>query len=286
MKRTILLFTMTLSLFSFLFSSTLSSLLPEIEGWKLSEQPKLFNSGNLYEHINGGAEAYLAFGFRELLVAYYEKENSSLTLEIYDMGNHYNSFGIYSIERSPDYQFLDIGNQGYTDGENLFLITGPFYIKIFCSECGEKALMILLSFAKEIVERVKDKGELPEVLKYFPEKGLIKNSEKFFPYNFLGIDFLKNGFQAEYKLNDEKFYLFIIEEEREETFEKFRNYLERRKGFESFTLDSTVGFLAEDRVHGKISILKRGKYIIGYLGQSQLEKIKGYLMEIIKKIGG
>lgn len=274
---------------SILLSSSLSSLLPEIREWKLSEPPRLFNPDNLYEHINGGAEAYLSFGFRELLVAYFEKGDSSLTVEIYDMGNHYNSFGIYSAERSPENQFLQIGNHGYTDGENLFFITGPYYIKILCSGCREKGQSFLLSIANSILEKVKDKGNLPNALKYFPEKGLRKNSEKFFPNNFLGIDFLKNGFIADYELEGEKFNLFIIEEKDEtveEVFEKFKNYLERRKGFERLKLESDIMLQAEDKVYGKISILKKGRFIIGYLGRGELEKIKNYFIEIIKRIGG
>lgn len=274
---------------SILLSSSLPSLLPEIREWKLSEPPRLFNPDNLYEHINGGAEAYLSFGFRELLVAYFEKGDSSLTVEIYDMGNNYNSFGIYSAERSPENQFLQIGNHGYTDGENLFFITGPYYIKILCSGCREEGQSFLLSIANSILEKVKDKGNLPNTLKYFPEKGLRKNSEKFFPNNFLGIDFLKNGFIADYELEGERFNLFIIEEKDEtveEVFEKFKNYLERRKGFERLKLESDIMLQAEDKVYGKISILKKGRFIIGYLGRGEFEKIRNYFIEIIKRIGG
>lgn len=271
-----------------LFSS-LPSLLPEISSWKLSEPPKLFHPNNLYEHINGGAEAYLLFGFKELLVAYFEKNEATLTIEIYDMGNHYNSFGIYSIERSPENQFIQIGNQGYTDGENLFFITGPYYIKILCSGCGEEGQSFLLSIANSILEKLKDKGSLPEVLKFFPEKGLRKNSEKFFPSNFLGIDFLRNGFIADYELEGERFNLFIVEEKVEtveEVFEKFKDYLERRKGFERLQLESYIVLQAEDRVYGKISILKKGRFIIGYLGRGEFERVKNYFIEIIKRMGG
>ncbi len=289
MKRIFPSFILILSLSSFLVSSFLPSLLPEVSGWKLSEPPKLFTPENLYEHINGGAEAYLTFGFKELMVAYFERNVSSLTIEIYDMGNCYNSFGIYSVERSPENLFLEIGNHGYTDDENLFFIVGPLYVKIYCSDCGKEATETIKTFAMGIVEKVKDKGKLPEVLRYFPEKGRVKNSEKFFPKNFLGIDFLKNGFQAEYKEDGEIFYLFIIEENEkrpEETFEKFKSYLERKKGFEKFQFDSNEGFVAEDRVHGKIAISRKGRFIVGYIGHNEPEKIEGYLRNIIEKIGG
>ncbi len=289
MKKIFLSLFITLLLKSFLLSSPLLSLLPEIPGWKLSEPPKLFTPENLYEHINGGAEAYLAFGFKELLVAYFENPPCSLTVEIYDMGNCYNSFGIYSVERSPENQFLEIGNHSYTDGENLFFIIGSLYVKIYCSDCGGESAETARTFATKIVEKVRDKGKLPEVLEYFPEKGRVKNSEKFFPKNFLGIDFLKNGFKAEYKVDGESFSLFIIEEKDsrpEEVFERFKSYLEKKKGFGKFNVNSNEGFISEDRAHGKIAIIRIKRFIVGYLGHQELEKIKSYLRNIIEKIGG
>lgn len=272
---------------SFLFPLSLKSLIPDIKEWKLVENPKLFSPENLYEHINGAAEAYLSFGFKELLVAYFENNTSSLTLEIYDMGNPNNSFGIYSIERSPDYNFIEIGTHGYTDGENLFFIVGSLYIKIFCSECGKNSISELTDFAEKIVEKVKDKGKLPDILRYFPQKGLIQNSEKFFPKNFLGIEFLRNGYQADYFDEDKKFSLFIIEEaderKAENTFEMFKSYLKNRKKPEDIDFGFSMGMIFEDRVHKKMAIVRKRRFILGYLGDGGSEKIKNYLFECIKR---
>ena len=45
-----------------------------------------------------------AYDFQELIVGQYKKKSSekSLSIEIYDMGNEKNSFGIYSAERFTD----------------------------------------------------------------------------------------------------------------------------------------------------------------------------------------
>lgn len=272
----------------FLFPSSLKSLIPDVKGWKLVENPRLFSPENLYEHINGAAEAYLSFGFKELLVAYFEKNASSLTLEIYDMGNPNNSFGIYSVERSPDHNFIEIGNHGYTDGENLFFIIGTLYIKILCSECGKNSISELTDFSKKIIEKVKDKGRLSDVLRYFPEKGLIKNSERFFPKNFLGIEFLRNGYQADYFEEGKKFSLFIIEEADEKgaenTFEMFKSYLKNRKEQEMIDFGFSTGMIFEDRVYKKMAIVRKGRFIFGYLGDGRSEKIKNYLYECIKRM--
>jgi len=37
-----------------------------------------------------------------------------VTVDIYDMGNAQNAFGIYASERSPDNSFITLGAEGYT----------------------------------------------------------------------------------------------------------------------------------------------------------------------------
>ncbi len=287
MKRIYTFLIASLFLSFSLFASDLPSLIPKAKGWTLVEKPKFYSPEKLFEHIDGASEVYLSFGFKGLMVVYFEKGRSSLTLEIYEMKSPKHSFGIYSIERSSENVFIEIGNQGYTDGENLFFIIGTFYVKLLCSECGPTFIDELKNFANEIVGKVKDRGEIPKVLKYFPEEGIIKNSEKFFPENFLGIDFLKEGYLADYELEGEKFSLFIIEEyqekDAENTFHKFKSYLESKKISKKFTIGSMEGVVAEEKVYGKIAMVRKGSFIIGYLGNQDLEKIKKYLEDCIKR---
>ena len=82
----------------------LRDLLPVVEGMKESASPQIYFPETLFEYINGAAEIYLSYDFKELIVAEYQKSGSSdsIAVEIYDMGNHKNSFGIYSAERYPD----------------------------------------------------------------------------------------------------------------------------------------------------------------------------------------
>ena len=112
----------------------LGLLLPRIDGWKLTEDPQIYNPDTLFEYIDGAAEAYLGYDFQQLLVSNYDKEGteSSVTIEIYDMGSPLNAFGIFSSERYPEIPEVPFGLAGYLEGEVLNFISGPYYIKLLC----------------------------------------------------------------------------------------------------------------------------------------------------------
>src|SRR4030065_1838222 len=78
--------------------TSLRSLVPELKGWSLTEPPATFLPGTLFEYIDGAAENYLSYGFRELIVGNYKKGKStaSLTVEVYDMGDDLRAYGVYS----------------------------------------------------------------------------------------------------------------------------------------------------------------------------------------------
>ncbi len=267
----------------------LINLIPEIKGWQLVESPQTFLPNTLYEYINGGAEIYLMYDFKELVVAEFKnQEGASLIIEIYNMENEKNCFGIYSIERSPESNYLLIGNHGYINGESLNFIISSLYIKINCYDCGSDSKTYLLNFAKEIINKVKNRGKLPIVLNYFPQKGLIKNSEKFFLKNFLGLKFLHSGYEAEYNLNNKKFYLFIIEGKNEKDaqnmYQKLKVHFGKNNILEKININNEKGFALQDRFYKKILIIRIRNYILGSLKLEDLKLARELISSILIKI--
>ena len=61
-----------------------------------------FFSDNLWELINGAAEAFHSCRMEVMLHQNFVLGEAEVTVEIYDMGNPLNAFGIYSAERSPN----------------------------------------------------------------------------------------------------------------------------------------------------------------------------------------
>lgn len=191
----------------------LRALLPEMPEWVLQDEPRTYFPGTLYEYIDGASEAYLSYDFKELLVAEYQKKETetTITVEIYDMGTPINAFGIFSSERYPESPEAGIGNAGYLEDEVLNFISGRYYVKLLCYNGEEETPSYLKLFAREIEGKIKDKASLPEIFRYFPAEGRVKNSEKFIKKNFMGFDFLQNGYAVLYRQNEVEFDGFIIE---------------------------------------------------------------------------
>lgn len=189
------------------------SLLPGIDGWKLAEDPQIYSPETLFEYIDGAAEAYLGYDFQQLLVSTYEKEGteSVVTVEIYDMRSPLNAFGIFSSERYPDIPEVQFGLAGYLEGEVLNFISGPYYIKLLCYNGEEQTADYLKEFAGKVDEKIKDKGSWPALFKMFPTANLIKNSEKYIKKNFMGFDFLANGYAVSYHFDQGQYDAFIID---------------------------------------------------------------------------
>lgn len=258
--------------------SSLLSLLPEVRSWKLTEAPQNYFPETLFEYINGAAEIYLAYEFNELIVGQYQKGNqgASLSIEIYDMGDKKNSFGIYSAERFPGSKFISLGTQGYLEDEALNFIIGKFYIKLLCFDCGEESEDFLTLFSQEIVGKVKDKGGLPTILELFPEEGLVQNSEKFILRNFMGYSFFHNGYIANYRLEEIEFDCFFVEGEKaEDVLNMLGKYLAAKN--KENVKEIPKGYRIKDRYYQNIYLARVENYLCGVL------KIKDGFEEVGEK---
>ena len=189
----------------------LKVMLPQVAGWALAEAAQSFFPETLFERINGAAESYLAYDFKELLGADFELKGSeaALTVEIYDMGTPLNAFGIYGAERFPENRPVAVGLMGYVEGEALNFIAGRYYVKLLSFGIGPRTAAVLTDFARRIGAPVKDLGAMPAIFARFPRENMIVMSEKFINQNFLGFEFLGRGFQVSYRFGQQEFEGFV-----------------------------------------------------------------------------
>lgn len=244
----------------------LKSLLPQIQDWGLSEDTQNFFPENLFEYINGAAEIYLSYDFHELIVAQYAKRGSesSLAIEIYDMGSATNGFGIYSAERYPENTFSPIGVQGYLEEGSLNFLVGRYYVKLLCFDCEDFSDQALRSFAEGIVSRVDDKGGFPEVLGAFPDEGRVANTEKFILNNVMGYGFLHDGFLTQFQKGEQSFDCFVIVgEDADDAEQMLKKYLEAKGSSNVRAIPE--GFHIKDRYYHNIYVARVGRYVCGVM---------------------
>lgn len=241
---------------------------PEVAGWKRSAEIHAFSPRTLYEYIDGAADLYLTYDFEELKAAEYQNEKkSSVTVDVYFHKTPIQAFGIYSQERLPEGNFINVGAEGYVESDTLNFLTGPYYVKISGYNTGPEDQGILLTFAKKVSESLGEKGSLPPILSSFPEEGKKKHSEKFIAKNFLGYSFLHSAFTAEYELSGKKFRLFVIDGGRQECKVMIQKYLQQ---IGSPPKDVTEGrYTLPDPYQGEIDLCWKGKKIWGILNVSE-----------------
>jgi Family of unknown function (DUF6599) len=249
-------------------ASSLKPLLPDLPDWTLTEAPAAYFPGTLFEYIDGAAENYLSYGFRELVVGNYKKEGpaAALTVEIYDMGDGLRAFGVYSSERYPESQFLRIGGQGYWEDGSLNFVAGRFYVKLLCFDCGSGAEAELTAIARQVEKKAGGDSHLPPLLGLFPAEGLIANSEKFILQNVLGYGFLHHGYVANYRVQDQEFDLFIVQGSDSPDAENMVNrYLEAHGESGPAGPPGEGSFHVRDRYSGNIFLARSGSLILGVM---------------------
>ena len=242
-----------------------SSLFPEMSGWKKPDAIQVFIQDNLYDYINGAADLYLTYDFKELQVAEYVRDDkASVIIEIYRHGSPTNAFGIYSQERLANADFLDIGSQGYYEEKVLNFLSGSYYVKISSSNTAKDDRDILVRFAKSTDEKLGGSKGFPALLEAFPEEGKVKNAEKFIGKNFLGYSFFPSAFIADYQIAGQKFKLFLmVGASPEDCRARLQRYFQQLKQPQDGVAEKR--YEISDPYHGNYELFWKGKYIGGIL---------------------
>ncbi len=250
---------------------------PEITGWSQSGEIQTFTPKTLFEYIDGAADLYIVYDFQELKVAEYKDEKkASVTVEVYEPKTPTHAFGIYSQERLPNANFVEVGAQGYIENNVLNFLIGPYYVKMTSYNTGAEDREILLTFARKMSENLGWKGTLPSILFSFPEEGKKQNSEKYINRNFLGYSFFHSAFIADYELSGKKFKLFIIEgADRKDCGEMIEKYLQQNGSAGRNVVEGI--YTISDPYHGEIEFHWKGKFIWSALNLNDASLRSKYL---------
>ena len=155
-----------------------------------------YNSDNLYQYIDGGADVYLLYDFKALLHQDFKSGGTEVTADVYEMGNPEDAFGIYSSERSASYTFLPIGAEGYRSDGILNFLAGQYYVKL--SGSGPNADTLLGQFARLLSSRIGGSRALPALLAKFPREHRVAHSEQYIKKDPLGHAFLAPAYLISY----------------------------------------------------------------------------------------
>lgn len=242
--------------------------LPDLKGFKKTTNYPVYRPDNLWDFIDGAADTYLSYGFKDLHVAEYKKGKEVIKLEIYRHSDNTMAFGIYSAERSPSFRFTNLGSQGYITGGAINFFKGSFYVKIRTYSKNEKTLQAAEILANNVASALEGSTVMPSALSLFPANGKKQNEETYINESVLGHKFLNNAFKANYEDGNDSFSIFILDKSsNEETMKTVEAYLEYT-GTEA--LDSDTGrYALKDGYNGNVFLAWKGNRIVIISGLSK-----------------
>jgi len=185
-------------------------LFPRLKGYKAVNEYPVYTPDDLWNYIDGAADAYLALGFLDLNITEYKKGKRSIKAEIYRFGDEAMAFGMYSMERSPGYNFIQVGVQGYNEDGVVFFYKDRYYVKIMTQSESKKVNESMKELAGLIAGRIEGKNEFPALLKLFPSEGLLKNQETYILESVLGHEYLRGAFRASYEIDNDRFDVYFF----------------------------------------------------------------------------
>lgn len=185
-------------------------LFPELKSYRIIDDYPVYTPDDLWNYINGAADAYLMLGFIDLNIREYVKGKNSIKAEIYRFGDDARAFGMYSMERSPGYAFIQVGVQGYNEEGAVHFYKDRYYVKIMSHAGSKKVNEGMLELARLIASNISGRNEFPSLLQLFPADGLLRNEETYLLESVLGHEFLRGAFRASYEVDGDRFDIYLF----------------------------------------------------------------------------
>jgi hypothetical protein len=254
---------------------------PEFSGWKLQEDPRIYSSKDLWELIDGAADIFLSYDFKDLRIAEYSNKERIIRVELYRQSTADNAYGIYTAERMPDYPQVSVGSQGYKSQGVLNFLSGNYYVKIMSAGAVEAEEDAIAQLAGKINEILGQPVGLPATLGLFPEEGKINLSDAYIAQNFLGYSFLHSAFTAKYKTEAE-FQLFIIRDTPDELQHMLDEYMKILKDEKPEMKDNLI--IARDPYNGTLFMERKGEYLVGVMNTEKEVIAREFIQKVIQKI--
>ena len=295
------------------------------DGWALVDGPQTYTKKTLFKHIDGQAELYFKYGFQKSIFGIYQSKKSrenQIELDIYDMGNVLQAFGVFSRFRNED-RPGGFGLESYLDDNSALFYKGKYFVLLYATESNSS---LLTQWAMKISSKIVDPSPPPKEISYFPKNGLKSGSIQYFPEGLLGHQFLKRGFQGTYiekgeakqkvevwnnaevkvkaedkdkkdtedatngKTKDKEFKLFLaIFKDSQEAISALKIYKDNLSKKGNVFSGSIIEFKAlavrgEDPYQGKVFVLQKGFYLLGVVGFEREEEGEDRLAEFVKKV--
>lgn len=245
-----------------------------------------YDENSLWEYIDGDAEIYLIYEFREAASTYYTKDETELTIDLYRFVNPLHAYGLYSRLRPENGEIIRLGAEGFTSPMLLNFTKGEFVVRIFGYDESMETEMLMLNLAEKVEKLLPGEAAKPKEFAIFPDSGKITNTDDFYSELFLGQKFLTEVFSFDYQVGEDTVTLFMAHDSTGEKYLQWRDYAEKVKSKSDVPKDipfvTDYSFKMNDSYYGEIIVGLKNNKLVGMSNYSQ--KHKEFLIDWISRL--
>jgi hypothetical protein len=193
-----------------------------VPGWHATSPAATYDQETLFDLVNGQADAFFAYNFRQVAVQSYENgTGDSIRVELWQLGSAADAYGLFS--RNAAGESAEMGNDAEMDpGRRLAFWQDRYYVQVRANQVLPEA--DILAFATAIADALPRGGERPALLEELPATASGPRRRLFFRQeisvqdevwlggeNILALDSQTLGALGEYSNDNETAYLLIIQ---------------------------------------------------------------------------
>ena len=116
-----------------------------------------FEGKALYGYIDGGAELYLEYGFRSLIVQSVASNDESYQVEVYGMSDSAAAVGIHSVSRFDCTYDQELGPFSCVSQHQMQFAQGPFFVRIANTSGSAQAILYGQHLGQRLMMRIPGK---------------------------------------------------------------------------------------------------------------------------------
>jgi hypothetical protein len=145
----------------------------ELGGWLLVDSIRAYAGEGLFTLIDGGADLYFEYGFRQVVAAEYQKnQERSIKLELYEMVDAEAAYGRYSLAVGSQGINIQIGDEGLLNKYYLVFWKNRFLVFLSAGDTMSETSAGILRIATIVARNIGEPGKKPALLKYLLKEGL------------------------------------------------------------------------------------------------------------------
>lgn len=216
-----------------------------LDGWKKCDSVFHYDPSTIFNYLDKGAEVYLAYDFKDLIVQKYCRDSSQIFVEIYHTGISEDAFGLYS--QAPVKQNIIFAPRGNYNSGELRFFKGNCLVRVFNRTEKDNLKKDILQMGNDISKRIKELTKFPMILRGLPKENMIPYSERYFhkqlslnnllfisSEDILNLNFKANGVIADYGMKGDTLKYILIQ---------YSDAIEAEKAWQSFNQSYAKGKL-------------------------------------------